>query len=493
MKKKTIVLLVLVVGVAGLITWQSMKPVPPQKVVTAKVEKVASLRAIVSATGEIRANQFVDIQAEVAGVITELNVREGDKVEKGTVLLRLDDLQLKAEADAASAQLGAAEADAKNAVASVAMAEANLAGERTALANVRVEVEQAKITNERADALFRRKKDLFDAGLIGSEEFEIATADARLSVQRLAFAEARIAQAEANLNAMAARVDAAKSLGDAACRRVDAQRAAVTRANDVMGKTVLKSPLSGLITKLNVEKGERAVPGIQSNPIATLMTIADMSIVEAEIRVAEADIVEVKIGAPAEVECDAIRDVKFHGQVTEIGQSPIQTSSATSSSSSSQSQEGKEFKVVVRLTDPSKDLRPGFTATAEIETATRADVLVVPFSAQTAREVDLDANGKYVPPPEPKPGEKERVPTAAERQRRKELPGVFVLRDGRVHFQPAKFGVIGVDQNVEVLDGLKEGDEVVSGPTQALRTLKEWDRAEIDDSRTGAGAASRSR
>ncbi len=331
MKRKTLVVLTLLTVVIGVgIAWQAMKPVPPTKVVTAKVEKVASLRAIVTATGEIRANQFVDIQAEVAGVITELNVREGDKVEKGAVLLRLDDLQLKAEADAAAAQLGAAEADAKNAIASVATAEATLAAERTTLANARVEAEQAKISSERADALFRRKKDLFDAGLIGSEEFEIATADARLAVQKLAWNQARIEQAEANLKAMAARVDAAKSLGDAACRRVDAQRAAVVRANDVMGKTVLKSPLSGLITKLNVEKGERAVPGIQSNPIATLMTIADMSIIEAEIKVAEADIVEVKLGAPAEVDCDATRDVKFHGQVTEIGQSPIQTSSATS-------------------------------------------------------------------------------------------------------------------------------------------------------------------
>jgi len=489
MKTKTIVLLALVVGVAGLITWQSLKPVPPTKVVTAKVEKIGSLRAIVSGTGEIRANQFVDIQAEVAGVITELNVREGDKVDVGTVLLRLDDLQLKAEADGAAAQLGAAEADAKNAIASVATAEANLAGERTALANVRVEVEQAKISSERADALFRRKKDLFDAGLIGSEEFEIATADARLAVQRLAFTEARIAQAEANLNAMAARVEAARSLADAACRRVDAQRASLTRANDVVGKTVIKSPLSGLITKLNVERGERAVPGIQSNPIATLMTIADMSIIEAEIRVAEADIVQVKIGAPAEVEVDAIRDVKWKGQVTEIGQSPIQTSSATSSSSTSQNQEGKEFKVVVRLVDPPPTLRPGFTATAEIVTATRSDVVVVPFPAQTAREVDVDDAGKYLPRPEPKPGEKERAPTAEERQKRKELPGVFVLRDGRVRFQPIKAGVIGESMDVEVLEGLVVGDEVVSGPNAVLRSLKDWDRVEIDDSRTGAAAA----
>lgn len=494
MKRKTLVVLTLLtVVIGGAVAWQAMKPVPATKVVTAKVEKVASLRAIVSATGEIRANQFVDIQAEVAGVITELNVREGDKVEVGTVLLRLDDLQLRAEADAAVAQLGAAEADAKNAESSIATAEANLAGERTALANVRVEVEQARISCERAEASFRRKKDLFDADLIGSEEFEVASAEARLSKQRLAWNEARVAQAEANLAAMATRVEASKSLRDAACRRVDAQRAAVTRANDVVGKTVLRSPLSGLITKLNVEKGERAVPGIQSNPIATLMTIADMSVIEAEIKVAEADIVEVKIGASAEVECDATRETKFKGVVTEIGQSPIQTSSATSSSSSSQSQEGKEFKVVVRLAEPSKDLRPGFTATAEIVTATRADALVVPFGAMVRPEVVTDDAGNYVAPPEPVGSVPQKALTAAERARRKELSGVFLLRDGRAHFHPAKFGVIGTDNNVEVLEGLEEGAELISGPSQTLRTLKEWDRVEIDDSRTGAAAAAASR
>jgi len=492
MKRKTLVVLgLLTVAIGGAIVRQVLKPVPPTKVVTSKVERAPSLRAIVSATGEIRAKEFVDIQAEVAGVITELNVREGDRVAAGTVLLRLDDLQLRAEADAAAAQLGAAEADAKNAVASVATAEATLAAERTALANVRVEVEQAKISSERADASFRRKKDLFEADLIGSEEFEVASAETRLAKQRLAWNEARIAQAEANLAAMATRVEAAKSLRDAACRRVDAQRAAVTRANDVVGKTVLKAPLTGLITKLNVEKGERAVPGIQSNPIATLMTIADMSVIEAEIRVAEADIVEVKIGAPAEVEVDAIRDAKFRGEVTEIGQSPIQTSS--SSSGSSQNQEGKEFKVVVRLADPPPTLRAGFTATAEIVTAVRSDVVVVPFQAQTAREVEVDANGEYVPAPEPRPGDPERVVTAAERQKRKELPGVFVLRDGRARFQPIKAGVIGDSMDVEVLAGLKEGDEVVSGPNAVLRSLKDWDRVEIDDSRSGAAAAAANR
>jgi len=315
----------------------------------------------------------------------------------------------------------------------------------------------------------------------------VAAAEARLAEQRWQWNEARIRQAESSVAAGRTRVDAAKAQRDAACRRLEAVQASLARATDMVGKTTLRAPLSGLITKLNVEKGERAVPGIQSNPIATLMTIADMSVIEAEIRVAEADIVDVSLGAPAEVEVDAMRDVKFAGVVTEIGQSPIQNTQ----SGNTQSQDGKEFKVVVRLTSPPPTLRPGFTATAEIVTATRSDVLVIPFQAQTAREVEVDAAGRYVPPPEPEPDAIEVPLTAAERAKRKELKGVFVRRDGRARFVPAEFGVVGETMDVEVVSGLQQDDEVISGPYQVLRTLKEWDRVALDPKRMqNAGAGS---
>lgn len=481
MKRTYLVLLVCTVAAAGAITWQALRPKAPTTVVTARAENVATLRHLVTATGEIRAKEFVDIQAEVDGVITELLVREGDVVTKDDVLLRLEDLPFRAEADAAKAQVAASEADAMNAEVGIATAEANLAGERTALANVRVEFEQAKVTRDRAQASFRRREELFQSNLIGSEEYEISMADARLAQQRLDYSEARIAQAEATLHAMATRVDAAKAQRDAARSRVDAAQAQWLRANDRVGKTVLRAPLSGLITKLNVEKGERAVPGIQSNPIATLMTIADMSVIEAEIQVDEADIVHVTPDAPAEVEVDAMRDVQFAGVVTEIGHSPIQaSSSSTSGSGGSQNQEGKDFKVVVRLTAPSPQLRPGFTATAEIVTAVRSDCLVVPLQALTAREVDYDADGRYTPPPEH--ADRAAPPTAEQRRRRKETEGVFLLQDGRARFRPVTTGITG-EMDIEVLDGLVAGDVVVSGPYQVLRTLKEWDRIEVDRER----------
>jgi HlyD family secretion protein len=489
MNRSTVVLLLATAGIGGFVVWKNMQPEPPTRVVTAVTERLPKLRAIVSATGEIRAKEFVDIQAEVAGVITELRVREGDAVKQGDVLLRLDDLQLKAEEDSMRAQAGAAEADARNGDVGVATAEANLAAERTSLVNARLETEQSTTSRDRAKASYDRKKLLHEQGLIGSEEFEVAAAEARLAEQRLTLAHARVDQLGANVAAAQTRVEAAKAMRDAACRRQDAAKAGLARAADMLGKTVLRAPLGGLITKLNVEKGERAVPGIQSNPIATLMTIADMSGIEAEIRVAEADIVDVKLGATAEVEVDAIRDVKFAGVVTEIGQSPIQANNGSGGGGGGgQSQEGKEFKVVVRRTAPVPELRPGFTATAEITTATRENVLVVPFQAQTAREVEFDAQGGYVPPPQPVEGAPAPTLTAAERQRRREQKGVFVRRDGRARFVPCTFGVIGESMDVEVLSGLKEGDEVVSGPFQALRTLKEWDRVELDDARMKKGS-----
>jgi HlyD family secretion protein len=474
MKRKTIVLwTVLLAAVGGGVAWKTLKGPTPTMIHSVKVEQVPKLRALVRATGEIRAKEFVDIQAEVPGVIIDLRVREGDEVKQGDVLLRLDDLQLKADEDAARAQVGAAQAEAQNAEVGVATAIANLAAEDTALANLKLERGQAMVTRDRAKASLVRKKELLDGGLLGLEEYEVAEAEARITQQRLDWNEARIKQGEANLNAMATRVDAAKAMRDGGCRRIDAAQAALARATDLLGKTVLRSPLAGRITKLVVEKGERAVPGIQSDPRATLMTIADMSVIEAEIKVGEADILAVKLGAPAEVEVDAARETKMTGEVTEIGQSPILPANG-----GSQNQEGKDFKVVVRLKDPPATLRTGLTATAEIETAVRDNVLVVPLQALTAREVDTDAQGQYVPPPEPIEGE---VLMASSRHgNRKEMNGVFLLQEGRARFRPVQTGITG-DMDIELLSGLRAGDEVISGPYQVLRTLKEWDRVKVDE------------
>ncbi len=476
MKKFTVLLGVVVVASAAGITWAVIKPPEPTKVLTAEAAVVESLQSIVSATGEIRAQEFVDIQTEVSAIIREVLVEEGQRVQKGDVLLRLEDLPLQADVDAAKAQLEATKADAKNAEVGVATAKANLAAERTVLASMKIEREQARTTRDRSKQSFERQTELYQSNLIGSEEYEVAAADARLAQQKFEWQEARIEQGEANIHAADTRVEAAEAVLAGQQQRVAAAAASLERATDMLGKTVLKAPIAGLITKLNVEKGERAVPGIQSNPIATLMTIADMSVIEAEISVAEADIVMVELGAPAIVEVDAMRDVEIRGVVTEVGQSPIQESAAGSEA------ESKDFKVVVRLDEPPSKLRPGFTATAKITTATRRDVLVIPLQAQTAREVEVDDEDRYVPPPEPIGDSLVTPVSAVDRRKLEELEGVFVMADGRARFRPVKLGIIG-DMDVEVLGGLAPGDTVVIGPVKALRTLEEWDHIVIDEER----------
>jgi HlyD family secretion protein len=482
MKRTSIVVLVLVAAGIGGAVWKSMQPSDPVQVIVAKVERLPLLRSVVKATGEIKAKEFVDIQAEVAGVIVEVLVKEGDEVEEGDVLLRLEDLQLQAEVDSARAQVGASQADARSAEVGVATAEANQAAEETALANAKVEAQQSQTSKERAASSFKRKQHMFESGLIGREAYEVAAAEARLGEQRLEFANARIKQAEANVRAAVTRVDAAKALKDASQRRLEAQRASLARTIDIASKTVLRSPLSGLVTACNVEKGERAVPGIQSSPVATLMTIADMSVIEAEIEVDEADIVAVKLGSPAIVEVDAIRDLELVGVVTEIGQSPIISTDA---------QKGKEFKVVVRLESPPEELRPGFTATAEIETATRTNCLVLPLQALTMRERERDEAGKLKVPDRPIEGEEVYAAEAViSRTKKEEVEGVFLLVDGLARFRPVKTGITG-DMDIEVLGGLRDGEEVIIGPFKALRKLSEWDRVEIDKKKQASAIAVR--
>ena len=323
MKRKTLVVwTVVIAAVGGGITWMALQPPKPTMIVIARAAKVPELRSVVQATGEIRAKEFVDIQAEVAGVIVDLPVREGDQVDKDSVLLKLDDLQLRADADAMRAQLGAAEADAKNAEVGVATAVANLAGAETAIANFKVELEQARITSDRAQASFQRKQELFEQKLIGSEEYEVASADARIAEQKLGWAKARVEQGEADRDAVATRVDAAKAMREGACKRIDVAQANLERMQDLLAKTIT-APLGGVITKLNVSKGERAVPGILSNPEATLMTIADLSTIVAEMKVDETDIINVSLDDHVTVTVDALPDAELAGRITEMGNSPI--------------------------------------------------------------------------------------------------------------------------------------------------------------------------
>jgi HlyD family secretion protein len=238
------------------------------------------------------------------------------------------------------------------------------------------------------------------------------------------------------------------------------------------------------VTARNVEEGETAVVGTMNNAGTVLLTIADMSIIETELEVDETDVPHVQVGQVAKIEIDAFPDRTFPGRVTEVGNSPITATGATSNQG-----RATNFKVVVQIEGEIPDVRPGFTCTATITTATRKAVLGVPIQAMTVRELVVDAAGKVVPSEPPARGSDSNRPAPPVElkpgQSRKETEGVFVMRTGRAAFIPVKTGIAG-ERFFEVLDGLKEGDEVITGPFASVRVLKEGDAVTVSTAPAGA-------
>lgn len=451
--------------------WPRRKPIT---VHVARVVRVPELKAVVNGTGDIRTKDSVDIQAEIAGVIVDLPVREGDRVEKGQTILKIDPFQTESQVRASRAALSGLEAQLEGQKFQVATAEANAARDEFNLKAAEVELLQAQTNLARTRELHGRERKLFESNLISPDQFEVTETQLKLDEARVDYAKARVAQVQAQLRAAQANIDFARASLQAIAQQVEASRSDLARAEDLLGKTVIRSPIDGVIVKLNVEVGERAVPGIQSNPIATLMTIADLRVIEAELKVDETDIVNVVLGQTGRVLVDALPETALTGKVTEIGNSPI-------AGSGTGTQEGKDFKVVLRLEDPPESIRPGMSCEADITTAVRKDVLVVPIQALTARDVEVDSEGRYVPPQPPRADGVAPV-AAAEPSGKiwKELQGVFLVgADRRAHFRPVKVGILG-ETDAEVLEGLAAGDEVVVGPLQALRTLEEHAEVSVD-------------
>jgi HlyD family secretion protein len=485
-KRLLLVVSILIVGaVAAGIVFSNRQP--RVVVQTGRVERVEVLDASVTASGEVRAKEFVDLQTEIAGVITELPVKEGDRVKKGDVLLRIDPFQTRQDVVSAQAQFDAANADAGGALVQVATAEASVARDDFATAMSESELKQAESNRDRLKSQLQRKKGLRENLVISIDDYEATESALAVAESAVITASARIDQARAQRNLTHVAIEQWQKQHEAAVRRCAAAKANLERMQDLFAKTTIMSPLTGVITKLNVEKGERAVPGILSNPQATLMTIADLSTIEAEIKVDETDIINVSIGDRATVTVDALVDVEMKGSVTEIGNSPIGDTGELTSSTTNQ--QGKDFKVVVRIDDPPASLRPGLSATAEIFVDHRDNALVIPLQAVTIREVRVDEQGKYVAP-SLADVEQEKVksaggyaasPQAADRKApKKELEGVFVRDGDRVRFRPVKLGIKG-ESDVEVLDGLAEGDEIVTGSYKTLRTIKDWDLVTVEN------------
>jgi HlyD family secretion protein len=413
------------------------------KVATGKAVR-QDLVSIVNGTGQIKPKTYVNVGATSFGRITHLNVKEGDHVKKGAVLATIESVQPQATVAAQAATIASNRTDVNS----------YLAAEKTATANIaesKADLEQKQLDYKRAQALYQDK-------LIAKQDFDSKKAAYDMAVATLAQRQAAYAQAEAQTQSQRAHVN---------------QAVASQRSNyDALDKTISRAPFDGLVTNVPVREGETVVVGIQNAEGSTLMTLADMSVITAEVKVDETDIVNVAMGQPADVTVDALPGRVFKGHVTQVGdQALLRTTGIATSQSTTGTEEAKDFKVVVTLDHPSDDLRPGLSTTAKITTANKPNALTIPIQALVERnpveEKALAANaGK--PPTKGAPANATPADT-------KLVQGVYLLKPERkklrVDFVPVKTGITGTT-DIEVLSGLKAGDEIVTGRYKVLRTLK---------------------
>jgi HlyD family secretion protein len=345
----------------------------------ARVERRAIFRSTVAASGEIVAERYAEVGSSVMGKLVSLPVREGDRVRRGQVVARIDSVPATSERDAAAALVRAIEAD------------------------------EAAVRARAGDAArsFARGRELREAGLLP----------------------------EADFDALRAAAAAATAAVDAAARRAAQARAQLARAADLLGKTEIVSPLDGTVTRLPVREGEMVVIGIQNMPGTTIMTISDLAVINAEVKVAEAEILNVRAGQPASVTLEALPGREFAGEVVEVGASALPVVGAGAAA--------REFKVKVRLEHPEEGIRPGLTCDAEILVGEVKGALAVPLQAVVLRG-------------------------AAGRER----TGVFVDEGKTARFVPVATGMIG-GLEIEVRSGLEEGREIVAGPWQSLKDLQD--------------------
>ena len=440
---------VVLAAAAGIAIHQSGKNIVT--VQTGKVQR-QDLSAVVSGSGEIKPKTYVNIGANAFGKITHLFVKEGDHVRKGQLLAQLENVQSSADVNANQASLQAAETDAVAADAALKTSEADLL--------------RAQADYDRNKLDWARAQSLFKDGLISKSDF-----DSRRDAW--ATADAGLVQAQA-------RVNQAKAQEDSANKHISQNRATLTRFADVLQKATYAAPFDGVITNLPVREGETVVIGIQNSPGSTLMTLADMSVITAEVKVDETDIVNVHLGQPAEVTIDAIPKKVFHGTVSEIGDNAIVRSTGVATSQqTSTSEEAKDFKVVVTVSDPPRDLRPGLSTTAKITTASRSNVLSIPIQALSVRSKEQLEQEQSMPgsvhAAAPAPNE------SAAKDRGKDIQGVFVIRDKKAQFVPVTTGIAGTS-DVEVMSGLNEGDEILIGSYKILRTIRSGSGVKIDNS-----------
>ena len=405
--------------------------------VTVETIQKRDLEAIVSASGKIEPKKTVNISAQTMGRVTRLGVQEGDRVRQGQFLLQIDPV---------------------NAEAAVRRDIAAVAGARTSLEQSKVGLQSGKANLDIARQNLKRQQELWSAGLTTRESLERAQAEVEVRESDLKAREQEIKTRETQLNQ---------------------QEAGLASSRHTLAQVRFDAPFDGIVTRRNVEEGENVVIGTMNNAGTVLLTVADMSTIEAEVEVDETDIPFVQMGQLAKVEIDAIPDRVFTGRVTEIGNSPIQTAGTGTARTAT------NFKVTITIDGQIPEVRPGFTCTADITTATKKQVVSVPIQSMTIRELTFDAQGNVIHeqrPPRPRfsfrpPQAAQTAPAPAELQpgqKREEREGVFLMRDGKATFTEVKTGIAG-ERYLEVLSGLKESDQVITGPFDSVRGMYEGD------------------
>jgi len=407
-------------------------------VVTTEVIRSRDLEAVVSASGKIQPKRLVNISADTPGRVVNLAVNEGDRVKKGQFLLQIDPKSLRTRVDSGAASLEAAQGS---------------------LDQMKQSIETARVQVEQAHQTLKRQQDLWSRQLTTREALEKAENDLRSAQSALQEREKQVMSQSS---------------------RIAQERAVLESARYDLSKVRIESPIDGIVTRRNIQEGETAVVGTMNNPGTVLLTLAEMSVIQAEVEVDETSIPNVELGQQAKITIDALPDKSFRGHVTEIGNSPIQSTTPGATGT-----QATNFKVVVVLDEQVPDLRPGFTCTADITTARRKSVAAVPIPAVAVRELVYDVNGQVVKQPKSnkRPRSPEPIAAAAELepgQTRKETEGVFVFRGGRAEFVPIKMGIAG-DKYFEVLSGLKPGDQVVTGPYNSVRAMADGDAVKIDN------------
>jgi HlyD family secretion protein len=384
---KKLILFFLVIAVIAVIIIFNLQS-QREKSIRVSVEKVKrqNLTSVISASGEVKPKKNVNISSQIAGRVILLGVEEGQQVKAGDFLLKLESTQYEANADR----------------------------DRARIQSLRADLIRAEAVKNRDDAFYKRQIKLFEAELISTEALESAKANYEISKANCDAINFQIKQAQASLQSTL----------------------------DILKKTEYYAPIDGIITSLQVEEGETALVGTMNNPGTILMTIADLSVMEVEVEVDETDVVGVKIGQLSEVKIDAYPEDIITGTVTEVGSSALLTVATAD--------ESKDFKVVVTLENPPADLKPGLSASADIITAKKENVLAIPISALVLRDKTEDNQ-------------------ASEKEQEE---GVYIVEESRVKFVPTKKGIMG-ELKIEITSGLEDGQDVVVGPYSALRLLKD--------------------